>query len=119
MDRKVRSTSSFCVGIADSTDDMITLYISESLRSTASFYEHDAILNINDLLPQNDSIKKREIMSSIFTGVSINTTDWVNIIEDCDGEFNLKSSKCDAHFSNNDIYDSLSPRCKLYRSLCL
>ena len=58
-------------------------------------------------------------MSSIFTGVGIKTTDGVNIIEDCDGEFNLKSSKCDAHFSNNDIYDSLSPRCKLYRSLCL
>ena len=117
--RKVRSTSSFCVGIADSTDDKIKLYIAESLRSTASFYEYDASLKTNDLLPQNNSMKRREIMSSIFTGVGIKTTDGVNIIEDCDGEFNLKSSKCDVHFSNNDIYDSLSPRCKLYRSLCL
>ena len=58
-------------------------------------------------------------MSSIFTGVGIKTTDGVNIIEDCDGEFNLRSSKCDVHFSNNDTYDSLSPRCKSYRSLCL
>ena len=41
LDRKVRSTSSFCVGIVDSTDDKIKLYIAESLRSTASFYEYD------------------------------------------------------------------------------
>ena len=119
LDRKVRSTSSFCVGIADSTDDKIKLYIAESLRSTASFYEYDASLKTNDLLPQNDSMKKREIMSSIFTGVGIKTTDGVNIIEDCNGEFNLRSSKCDVHFSNNDTYDSLSPRCKSCRSLCL
>ena len=50
LDRKVRSTSSFCVGIADSTDDKIKLYIAESLRSTASFYEYDASLKTNDLL---------------------------------------------------------------------
>ena len=58
-------------------------------------------------------------MSSIFTGVGIKTTDGVNIIEDCDGEFNLRSSKCDVHFSNNDTYDSLSSRCKSCRSLCM
>ena len=119
LDRKVKNSSKCCVGIVDSTDDKIKLYIAESLRSTASFYEYDASLKTNDLLPQNDSIKKREIMSSIFTGVGIKTTDGVNIIEDCDGEFNLRSSKCDVHFSNNDTHDSLSPRCKSYRSLCL
>ena len=35
--RKVRSTSSFCVGIADSTDEKIKLYIAESLRMNATF----------------------------------------------------------------------------------
>ena len=119
LDRKVKNSSKCCVGIVDSTDDKIKLYIAESLRSTASLYEYDATLKINGLLPQNDSIKKREIMSSIFTGVGIKTTDGVNIIEDCDGEFNLRSSECDVHFSNNDIYDSLSLRCKSCRSLCI
>ena len=110
LDRTVKNSSKCCVGIADSTDDKIKLYIAESLRSTASFYGYDAILKINDLLPQNNSIKKREIMSSIFTGVGIKTTDGVNIIEDCYGKFNLRSSKCDVHFSNNDTYDSLKLR---------
>ena len=58
-------------------------------------------------------------MSSICTGVGIKTTDEVNNIEDCDGEFNLRSSKCDIKFSNNDTYDSLSSRCKSCRSLCI
>ena len=91
LDREVKNSSKCCVGIADSTYDKIKLYIAESLRSTASFYEYDEIIKINNLLPQNDSIKKREFMSSIFTGVGIKTTDEENIIEDCDGEFNLRS----------------------------
>ena len=41
LDRKVKNSSKCCVGIADSTDDKIKLYIAESLRSTASFYEYD------------------------------------------------------------------------------
>ena len=35
--RKVKSTSIFCVGIADSTDEKIKLYIAESLRMNATF----------------------------------------------------------------------------------
>ena len=119
LNRKVKNSSKYRVGIADSIDDKIRLYIADSLRSTASSYEYDATFKINDLLPQNDSIKKREFMSSIFTGVGIKTTDGINIIEDYDDEFNLRSLKCDVHFSNNDTYDSLSPRFKSCRSLCL
>ena len=110
--RKVKSTSSCCVGIADSTDDKIKLYIAESLRMSATCYETDASLKINGLLPQNDSMKKREIMSSIFKGIVIKTIDGVSIIEDSDGVFTLRSTKCDVHFPNNDLYDTLSPRCK-------
>ena len=54
------------------------------------FFFNDASLKTNDLLPQNDSIKKREIMSSIFTGVGVKITDWVRIIEDSDGVFNVR-----------------------------
>ena len=79
-------------------------------------YETDASLKINGLLPQNDLIKKKEIMSSIFTGIGIKTIDGVSIIENSDDVFNLRSSKCDIHFSNNDIYDTLSP---LYRFLSM
>ena len=50
--RKVKSTSRCCVEITDSTDDKIKLYISESLRMNATFYETDASLKINGLLPQ-------------------------------------------------------------------
>ena len=50
--RKVKSTSRCCVGIADSTDDKIKLYIVESFRMNATFYETDASLKINGLLPQ-------------------------------------------------------------------
>ena len=64
------------------------------------------------MLPQNDLIKKKEIMSTIFMGIGINTIDGVSIIEDSDGVFNLRSSKCDVHFPNNDMYDKLSPRYK-------
>ena len=64
--RKVKSISRYCVGITDSTDDKIKLYIAESLRMNATFYETDASLKINGLLPQNDLIQKKEIMSSIF-----------------------------------------------------
>ena len=87
LDRKVKNSSKCCDGIADSTDDKVKLYIAESLKTTASFHESDATLKINGLLPQNDSIKKREIMSSFFTGVDIKNTDGVNIIEGCDGKF--------------------------------
>ena len=38
-------------------------------------------------------------------------------IEDSDGVFNVRSSKCDVHFPNNDMYDTLSPRCKSCRLL--
>ena len=106
--RKVRITSSFCVGISDSTDEKIKVYIAESLRMNATFYETDASLKIYGLLPQNDLIKKKEIMSSIFTGIGIKTIDGVSIIEDSDSIVNLRSSKCDVPFSNNDIYDTLS-----------
>ena len=78
----------------------------------ATFYETDASLKIHGLLPQIDLIKKKEIMSSIFTGIGIKTIDGVRIIEDSDGVFNLRSSKCDVHFPNNDMYDTLSTRCK-------
>ena len=115
--RKVKSISRYCVGITDSTDDKIKLYIAESLRMNATFYETDASLKINGLLPQNDLIKKKEIMSSIFTGIGIKTIDGVSIIEDSDGVFNVRSSKCDVHFPNNDMYDTLSPRCKSCRLL--
>ena len=91
MNRKVKTSSKCCVGIADSTDDKIKIYIAESLRSTAFFYEYDAVLKINDLLPQNDLIKKKKIMSSIFTGIGIKTIDGKSIIEDSDGVFNLRS----------------------------
>ena len=49
----------------------IKLYIAESLRMNATFSETDASLKIHGLLPQNGLIKKKEIMSSIFTGVGI------------------------------------------------
>ena len=48
----------------------------------ATFYETDASLKINGLLPQNDLIMKKETMSSIFTGIGIKPIDRVNIIED-------------------------------------
>ena len=68
----------------------------------ANVYETDASLKINGLLPQNNLIKKKEIMSSIYTGIGIKTIDGENITEDSDGVFNLRSLKCDVHFSNND-----------------
>ena len=46
-------------------------------------------------------------MSSMFTGIGIKTIDGVNIIEDTDGG------------SNNDIYDTLSPRYKSCRFLSM
>ena len=58
----------------------------------ATFYETDSSLKVHGLLPQNDLIKKKEIMSSIFTGIGIKTIDGVSIIEDSDGVFNLRSS---------------------------
>ena len=57
--RKVKSTSKWCVRIADSTDDKIKLYIAESLRMNATFYDTDASLKVNGLLPQNNLIKKK------------------------------------------------------------
>ena len=71
--RKVKSTSRFCVGIADSTDEKNKLYIAESLRMNATFYDTGASLKIHGLLPQNDLIKKMEIISSIFTEIGIKT----------------------------------------------
>ena len=115
----MKSTSRCCVGLTDSTDDKIKLYIAESLILNATFYETDASLKTNGLLHQNYLIKKKEIMSSIFTGIGIKTIDGVSIIEDSDGIFNLRSSKCDVHFSNNDIYDTLIPRCKSCRFLSM
>ena len=50
--KEVKITSRYCVGIADSTDDKIELYIAESLRMNVAFYETDASLKINGLLPQ-------------------------------------------------------------------
>ena len=41
------------------------------------------------------------------------------MIEDSDGVFNLRSSKCDVYFSNNDIYATLSPSCKSCRFLSM
>ena len=41
------------------------------------------------------------------------------MIEDSDGVFNLRSSKCDVYFSNNDIYTTLSPSCKSCRFLSM
>ena len=117
--RKVKSTSRCCVGISDSTDDKIKLYSAESLRMNATFYETDTSLKINNLLPKNDLIKKKKIMSSIFTGIVIKTIDWVSIIEGSDGVFNLRSSKCDLCFSYNNIYDTLIPRCKSYQFLSM
>ena len=58
-------------------------------------------------------------MSSMFTGIGIKTIDGVNIIEDTDGVFNLRTSKYDVHFSNNDIYDTLNPRYKSCRFLSM
>ena len=47
---KVKNSSICCVGIVDSTDDKIKLYIVDSLRTTASLYETDDTLKINDML---------------------------------------------------------------------
>ena len=95
-----KNSSKTCVGIANSTDDKNKIYIADSLRLTASFYENDATLKINGMIQsQNSSIKKIEIMSLIFTGIGIQTINGINIIEDSDDVFNLSSSKCDGHFS--------------------
>ena len=85
----------------------------------ATFYETDASLKVNGLLPQNDLIKKKEIMSSMFTGIVIKTIDGVSIIEDTGGVLNLRTSTYDVHFSNKDIYDTLSPRYKSCRFLSM
>ena len=107
-----------CVGIADGTDDKVELYIIDSLKTTACFYETDAALKINATLQShNDSMKKMEVMSSIFTGIGIKTIDRIHSIEVSDDNYNQRSSSCDVHFSNNGSYDTLSSLCKLCRSL--
>ena len=89
----MKNTSRFYVGLADSTDDNVKLYIADSLRTTVSCYETDATLKINCMLQlHDDSIKKMEIMSSIFTGICIKTINGINIIEVSEDIFNLRSS---------------------------
>ena len=48
--------------VDNGTNDKVKLYIADSLRTTASFYETDATLKINGIFQShNDSIKKKEV----------------------------------------------------------
>ena len=79
--------------VDNGTNDKVKLYIADSLRTTVSCYDTNVTLKINFMLQSHDdSIKKMEIMSSIFIGICIKTINGINIIEVSEDIFNLRSS---------------------------